>query len=403
MKDRKYQIKVLNKIAPVGIAKLNEKMFDIGTDIEDPDGILVRSADLHGTEFGPDLLAIARAGAGVNNIPLEKCSEKGIIVFNTPGANANAVKELAIAALLLASRNVTGGVAWANSLKDTEGVAAAVEKGNSKFAGCEIRNKTLGIIGLGAIGARFGAAAAALDMHVIGCDPFLSEDAQSRLDPRIKLVESYDELYAASDYLSIHVPALPSTKNMICAETIAKMKDGVRILNLARDTLVCAADVKAALESGKVACYVTDFPTEETVGVEGIVAIPHLGASTEESEDNCAAMAASELDDYLRFGNIRNSVNFPNASQDLENNVRICIAHKNVPGTLAKITNILSDHGSNIEHMLDKSKKENAYLLVDLDTVPEQAALDAVAALNEVIRVRVIFKKNSIIPGSKTP
>jgi len=392
MKDNKYQVKLLNKIAACGISKLDTKKYQVGTDVEDPDGIMVRSADMHEMAFGSNLLAIARAGAGVNNIPLDKCSEQGIVVFNTPGANANAVKELAVCALFLASRDIYGGIKWAQGLAGTEGVAAAVEKGKSAFAGVEIKGKTLGILGLGAIGAKLASAAAFLDMKVIGCDPFLSDEARSRLDPRVTVVENYDELYAQSDYISIHVPALPTTKGMINAEVLGKMKDGVRILNLARDTLVNASDMKEALASGKVACYVTDFPTEETVGVPGIVTIPHLGASTEESEDNCAVMAAAELDDYLRYGNIKNSVNFPNACQELENKVRICVMHKNVPGMLAQITSILSDLGCNIEHMMDKSKKEQAYLIIDLDTVPSEDALAKVAGLQNVIRVRVIEK-----------
>ncbi len=392
MKDNKFQIRMLNKIAACGIAKLNPKDYVVGTDVESPDGILVRSAEMHDMPFEENLLAIARAGAGVNNIPLDTCSEKGIVVFNTPGANANAVKELAVAALLLASRDIVGGIEWAKSLAGTEGVAAAVEKGKSKFAGREIKGKTLGILGLGAIGAKLAAAAAFLDMNVVGCDPFLSEEAKSRLDPRVKLLDTYDELYAVSDYISIHVPALPTTKGMICKETIGKMKDGVRILNLARDTLVNAQDVKDAIASGKVACYLTDFPTEETVGVPGIIAIPHLGASTEESEDNCAMMAAAQLDDYLRMGNIKNSVNFPNVILDMENKYRICIAHKNVPGMLAKITSVFSDAGANIEHMMDKSKKDNAYLIVDMDSKPTPETLEQVKALQDVIRIRVIEK-----------
>ena len=388
----KYSVKLLNKIAACGVKKFGADKYEVGADVEHPDGIMVRSADMHEMALEDNLLAIARAGAGVNNIPIDACSERGIVVFNTPGANANAVKELAVAALLLASRDIFGGICWANSLKGTEGVAAAVEKGKSKFAGHEIKGQTLGILGLGAIGAKLADAAVALGMKVVGCDPFLSEEAKSRLNPQVTLAEKYEDLYAVSDYISIHVPALPTTKGMINAETIGQMKDGVRVLNLARDTLVDAKAMKEALAAGKVGCYVTDFPTEETVGVPGIVAIPHLGASTEESEDNCAMMAAAQLDDYIQNGNIKNSVNYPNAYQEFENKVRMCIAHKNVPGTLAKITGVLSGVGVNIEHMLDKSKKDLGYSILDTDTLPSDEALKALSALPEVIRVRVIQK-----------
>ena len=302
-------IQLLNKIAAVGLNQLDDS-YNVGENIENPDGIMVRSAVMHEMEFAPSLKAIARAGAGVNNIPIERCSEGGIVVFNTPGANANGVKELAICALLLAARNVVGGIAWANTL--TEDVAKQVEKGKSKFAGTELMGKTLGVIGLGAIGGKIANTAIHLGMNVIGCDPYLSVDGAWNLNHRINHAATYDEVFEKSDYITLHVPATKDTKNMICAESIAKMKNGVKIINLSRADLVNAAELKAALAEGKVSAYVTDFPTEEVINTPGVVAIPHLGASTEESEDNCAVMAARELDDYLKNGNIKNSVNYPN-------------------------------------------------------------------------------------------
>ena len=284
----------LNKIAAIGTDKLDRDLYAVGTTIENPDAIMVRSAAMHDMEFGKKMLAIARAGAGVNNIPVDRCAEEGIVVFNTPGANANGVKELAICALMLASRDVVGGIKWADTLVGTEGVAKAVEAGKSQFAGCEIAGKTLGVIGLGAIGGLVANAAVALGMKVVGCDPFLSVDAAWNIDHNVVKAASYEDVFKAADYVTLHVPSTPQTKGMINTETLAVMKKGVRIINLARADLVKADDLKAALESGKVASYITDFPTEDVIGVKGIVAIPHLGASTAESEDNCAVMAALE-------------------------------------------------------------------------------------------------------------
>ncbi|MBQ9416364.1 MAG: 3-phosphoglycerate dehydrogenase [Clostridia bacterium] len=384
------KIQLMNKIAACGTKKFDPALYEVGTDLENPDGIMVRSASLLDMEFGENLLGIARAGAGVNNIPIDRCTEKGIVVFNTPGANANAVKELAVAALLLASRNIVGGIAWAQGLK--ENVAASVEKGKSQFAGHELKGKTLGILGLGAIGGMLANTAVALGMDVIGCDPYLSVSAAMALDPHVRVVESYDALFAQADYLSIHVPAMPTTNGMINAEAISKMKDGVRILNLARDTLVVAKDVKDALASGKVSVYVTDFPTEEVIGVPGIIPIPHLGASTEESEDNCARMAAAQLDDYLRNGNITNSVNYPAVSAEFTDAARLCISHENVPGMLAKITEKVSAAGLNIEHMVDKSKKNQAYLILDFSIVPSDDLVRELGRMENVNRVRLITK-----------
>lgn len=380
----------LNKIAAVGTDKLDRAEYTVGTDVQNPDAIMVRSAAMHDMTFGKELQAIARAGAGVNNIPVDRCSAEGIVVFNTPGANANGVKELAICALMLASRNITGGIEWAESLKGTEGVAKAVEAGKSKFAGVEIMGKTLGVIGLGAIGGLVANAAVKLGMTVVGCDPFLSVDAAWNMDHHVVKAASYEDVFKVADYVTLHVPATPQTKGMINAASIASMKDGVRIINLARADLVCAADIKAALESGKVASYVTDFPTEETVGVPGIVTIPHLGASTAESEDNCAVMAALELDDFLRYGNIRNSVNFPNVSMPFSGDHRLCVFHANIPTMLSQITTLLSEAGVNIENMINKSKGDNAYTMVDITGAIADDTIAKLNAIEGVVRVRVI-------------
>ncbi len=380
----------LNKIAAVGTDKLDRAEYTVGTDVQNPDAIMVRSAAMHDMTFGKELQAIARAGAGVNNIPVDRCSAEGIVVFNTPGANANGVKELAICALMLASRNITGGIEWAESLKGTEGVAKAVEAGKSKFAGVEIMGKTLGVIGLGAIGGLVANAAVKLGMTVVGCDPFLSVDAAWNMDHHVVKAASYEDVFKVADYVTLHVPATPQTKGMINAASIASMKDGVRIINLARADLVCAADIKAALESGKVASYVTDFPTEETVGVPGIVTIPHLGASTAESEDNCAVMAALELDDFLRYGNIRNSVNFPNVSMPFSGDHRLCVFHANIPTMLSQITALLSEAGVNIENMINKSKGDNAYTMVDITGAIADDTIAKLNAIEGVVRVRVI-------------
>ena len=380
-------IQLLNKIAAVGLNQLDDS-YNVGENIENPDGIMVRSAVMHEMEFAPSLKAIARAGAGVNNIPIERCSESGIVVFNTPGANANGVKELAICALLLAARDVVGGIAWANTL--TEDVAKQVEKGKSKFAGTELMGKTLGVIGLGAIGGKIANTAIHLGMNVIGCDPFLSIEGAWNLNHRVSRAATYDEVFEKSDYITLHVPATKDTKNMICAESIAKMKNGVKIINLSRADLVNAAELKAALADGKVSAYVTDFPTEEVINTPGVVAIPHLGASTEESEDNCAVMAARELDDYLKNGNIKNSVNYPNVEMPRSGAARICVLHQNVPSILTKITAAVADEGLNIENMTNKSKGENAYTVLDVSSTPSDDAIARISAVEGINRVRVI-------------
>ena len=380
-------IQLLNKIAAVGLNQLDNS-YTIGENVENPDGIMVRSAVMHEMEFAPSLKAIARAGAGVNNIPIERCSENGIVVFNTPGANANGVKELAICALLLAARDVVGGIAWANTL--TEDVAKQVEKGKSKFGGTELMGKTLGVIGLGAIGGKIANTAIHLGMNVIGCDPYLSVDGAWNLNHRINHAATYDEVFEKSDYITLHVPATKDTKNMICAESIAKMKNGVKIINLSRADLVNAAELKAALADGKVSAYVTDFPTEEVINTPGVVAIPHLGASTEESEDNCAVMAARQLDDYLKNGNIKNSVNYPNVEMPRSGVARICVLHQNVPSILTKITAAVADEGLNIENLTNKSKGENAYTLLDVSSTPSEDAIARISAVDGINRVRVI-------------
>lgn len=385
-----YNIQTLNKIAACGTDIFNKDIYAVADNFENPDAIMVRSAAMHDMAFGSNLLAIARAGAGVNNIPVDKCAEMGICVFNTPGANANAVKELVIAGLLLASRNIAGAMDWVKTLKGDENAPKAVEKGKSQFVGPEIQGKTLGIIGLGAIGCLVANAALAIGMKVVGVDPFMSVNAALRLNPAVKVVNSNDAVYAEADYLSIHVPCNADTKGFVNAEAIAKMKDGVRILNFARGELVNDADIIAAIENKKVARYVTDFPNANTIGVDGIVAIPHLGASTPESEDNCAVMAANELIDYIENGNITNSVNLPNASMNATGK-KICIIHKNVPSIISQITAIFGNNGVNIENMLNKSKKDYAYTMIDAqcDAVSD-SVISEINAVDGVIKVRVI-------------
>ena len=341
-------------------------------------------------EFNPELIAISRAGAGVNNIPTDECAKRGIVVFNTPGANANGVKELAIAALILASRDVVGGVEWVKSIATDPDIAKTVESGKSKFAGVEILGKTLGVIGLGAIGGLVANAAKNLGMKVVGCDPYLTVNAAWSLSSSVHHAESYDQIYATSDYITLHVPSTPTTKGMINKETIAKMKDGVRIVNLARADLVNSDDIREALESGKVAAYVTDFPTPATVGMKNTVNIPHLGASTMESEDNCAVMAAQELVDFISTGNIRNSVNYPAVSIPHTGAARICLAHKNVANMLAKITGIVSGAGINIENLSNGSKGDYAYTIVEIGVAVPAEIIPQLEAIDDMIRVRVI-------------
>ncbi len=384
-----YNIQMLNKIAKVGTDNLDPAKYTLGTEMDNPDAILVRSAVMHDMEFGSNLKAIARAGAGVNNIPVDACTEKGIVVFNTPGANANGVKELTLCALFLAARNVVGGIDWAKGLTGDD-VAKQVEKGKSAFAGTELKGKTLGVIGLGAIGGMVANVAVHLGMKVIGCDPFLSVEGAWNLNHHVVKAATYDEIFEKADYITLHVPATKDTKGMICAESIATMKDGVRLINLSRADLVNAADVAEAMKSGKMKAYVTDFPTAEVLDIPGVVAIPHLGASTEESEDNCAVMAALELDDYLTNGNIKNSVNFPPASRPRSTDCRVCLFNANVPEILTTVTKIVGEGGKNIENMMNKSRGNVAYTIMDVIGEIDDATVARLEAIEGVFGVRVI-------------
>ena len=386
-----YQVKCLNKISPLGTSRLGEN-YQVGEDVENPDAILVRSAAMHDMEFNKNLLAIARAGAGTNNIPVDRCVQEGIVVFNTPGANANAVKELVIAALLLTSRKIVPGIEWAGTLKGKgDEVGKLVEKGKSSFVGPEIAGKTLGVVGLGAIGILVANAAEALGMKVMGYDPFLSVEGAWGLSSNTQRALTLEEIYANCDYISLHVPLTPDTKEMINACTISQMKEHVRILNFARGDLVNNTDLLKALSDGKVAAYATDFPNDALLGVENVLAIPHLGASTPESEDNCACMAADEIKDYLENGNIKNSVNLPNVSMPRENGAkRVCIIHQNIPNMISTLTGVLANIGVNIENMQSKSKKDYAYTILD---VTGNVNDDTVKAINDndgIIFVRVI-------------
>lgn len=386
-----YQIHCLNKISPVGTGRFGDQ-YTVGAELAQADAVLVRSAAMHDMELPEQLLAIARAGAGVNNIPIDKCSEQGIVVFNTPGANANAVKELVICGLLLASRKVARGMDWVKTLKgEGDQVGKLVEKGKSAFVGPEISGKALGVIGLGAIGILVANAAEALGMTVYGYDPYLSVDAAWGLSSSVHHARSLDEIYANCDYITLHLPQTPDTKNMINADALAKMKDGVRILNFARGGLVNSAELIAALESGKAAAYVTDFPDESLLDVEGVTAIPHLGASTPESEDNCARMAVDQVKDYLENGNIRNSVNMPAVNMARDPGLtRICILHRNVPNTISLFSGAVGDAGVNIENMQSMSRGNYAYTIFDVSgDLSDEAAAD-LEKLDPIIRVRVI-------------
>lgn len=368
-------IKLMNKIAACGTDIFDRAVYNVGDDCAAPEAIMVRSAALHDMEFNPELLAIARCGAGVNNIPVDRCTEAGIVVFNTPGANANGVKELVICALMLASRDVIGGANWAETLKDD--VAKTVEKGKSAFSGCELRGKTLGVIGLGAIGALVANAAIDLGMKVIGYDPYLTVEGAWRISRSVGHALTTDEIFEKSDYITLHVPAVESTKGMICRANIEKMKKGVKIINLARADLAVAADIKDAIAEGKISAYVTDFPTEETLGVKGIVNIPHLGASTGESEDNCAIMAANQLVEFLTTGNIRNSVNFPAIDLPAHDGRNVLVLHANIPASIAKISGAVAERGVNIEHLSNKSRGNNACTLLALAPGTSDADIEA--------------------------
>ena len=386
-----FRIKTLNKIAQVGLGEFPAD-YQVGDNVEGEEGILVRSAKLHDYPFPDTLWGIARAGAGTNNIPVDACAQKGIVVFNTPVANANGVKELVIAALLMASRDLVGGVEWvkAQAAAPENDVAAAVEKGKSAFVGPELYRKTLGVVGLGAIGALVANVALSLGLEVYGYDPFLSVDTALRLDRHVHVVKDVSELYRVSDYITLHVPCTADTRGSINADTIAQMKDGVRIVNLARGELVDDQAMIAALEQGKVAKYVTDFPNNTITLAPNVVPIPHLGASTPESEDNCAVMAAQQLRDFLENGNIKNSVNFPNVEMERSGVQRLCIIHRNIPAMLANITAQLSGDGVNVENMTNKSRGDYAYTLVDVGSPVEESVIDDIRGIDGIIRVRVI-------------
>ena len=385
-----YNILTLNKISQTGLAKFNDN-YKCETAIENPDAILVRSAAMHDMEFGDKTIAIARAGAGVNNIPIDKCSEDGIVVFNTPGANANAVKELVIAGLLLTSRKIIPAIEWAKTLKGNgETVPKDVEKGKSAFAGPEILGKTLGVIGLGAIGVNVANAAVQLGMNVIGYDPFISDTNRCNLNGSIKITDDLNEVISNANYITLHLPLKDATKGLINSDTISLMKENVRILNFARGGLVNSNDIVKALEEGKVAAYITDFPDDTVIGAPGVIAIPHLGASTPESEDNCAIMAVNQVADYLENGNITNSVNFPAVKVERNGKHRMTIIHKNVTGIVSAITNTLANEQINIDNMVNKSKGDYAYTMIDTDTDVKAEMINAVTAMDNIIRVRVI-------------
>ncbi len=383
-----HKILCLNKISPVGTKRFGEA-YTFSPEMQEPEGILVRSAAMHDMDLPETLLAIARAGAGVNNIPVDKCTEKGIVVFNTPGANANAVKELVLCALLLTSRKIPAAMDWVKTLKgEGDAVGKLVEKGKSAFAGPEIKGKTLGVVGLGAIGILVANAAEALGMTVYGYDPFLSVEAAWRLSSSVKRSLSLDEIYANCDYISLHLPAVKDTKGMINGETIGKMKDGVRLLNFARGELCDSAALSEALASGKMAAYATDFPADCLIGMENVCALPHLGASTPESEDNCAEMAVDQIKDYLENGNIKNSVNLPSLSMAREPGTkRVCIIHKNLPNTIAIFAAACGQAGINIENMQSKSRGEYAYTILD---VTGDLPAGTFSKLEHVVKVRVI-------------
>ncbi len=385
-----YKINCLNPIAQVGLDQFSSQ-YEITEDAKEADGILVRSASMHEMELSDKLLAVARAGAGVNNIPLDKCAEQGIVVFNTPGANANGVKELVIAGMLLAARDVAGGIEWVKASSENADIAKVAEKEKKKFAGREIMGKKLGVIGLGAIGVKVANAAVALDMEVFGYDPYLSVNAAWSLSRSVHHVTNVDDIYEQCDYITIHVPLMDSTKGMIGGAAIEKMKDGAVILNFARDLLADEKAVLAGLESGKIARYVSDFPNPITAGQKGCIVIPHLGASTEESEDNCAVMAVQELTDYLENGTIRNSVNYPACDMGICTTVgRVAIFHKNIANMITKFTAEFGEKGINISNMMNKSRGEVAYTMLDVDGTPTEEMVQALEEIPGVFRVRIV-------------
>jgi len=387
-----FHIKTMNKISPAGTTYFTPGEFNFGDDVEKPDALIVRSATILETELPASIKAIARAGAGVNNIPVEKCSEAGIVVFNTPGANANGVKELVIGAMIMASRNVIDAVEWAKTLKGSgSDVGKLVEKGKGKFAGPELAGKKLGVIGLGAIGVMVANASQALDMEVYGFDPYLSVDAAWGISRAILRATSLKEIYEKCDYITVHVPLTPETRGTFNAESIALMKRGVRLFNFARGELAVTEDIKTAIESGQIASYTVDFPSDELLCVNGVISVPHLGASTPESEDNCAVMAVQELISFLKTGTIRNSVNFPNAEMPFSADTRITVIHKNIPNMISQISSCFAQENINIENFLNKSKKELAYTIIDTSSETVDKVVERLRAIDSVIKVRVII------------
>lgn len=385
-----FKYTCLNPIADVGLNNLTDE-YTKTDDFAEADAVLVRSAAMHDMEFSDNLCAVARAGAGVNNIPLDKCADKGIVVFNTPGANANGVKELFVTGMLLAARDVVGGIEWAKENADNENISKDMEKAKKQFAGTELMGKKIGVIGLGAIGVLVANVANRMKMDVYGVDPFLSVNNALSLSRDVKIVKSYEEIYKNCDYITIHVPLLEDTKGMLNKEAFDKMKDGVVILNMARDTLVNDDDMKAALESGKVAKYVTDFPNPAVMKMPNVIATPHLGASTAESEDNCAVMAVDEIRNYMENGNIVNSVNYPNCDAGVcDTKGRITVCHKNVPAMLNRITNVFSEANINIAHMTNKSRGNYAYCIFDIDSKSSADVADKLSAVDGVLKVRII-------------
>jgi D-3-phosphoglycerate dehydrogenase len=389
-----YKIQTLNKISTVGLENFSRDSYEIASEIMNPDAVLVRSADMHETQFAPTLKTIARAGAGVNNIPIEKCSEKGIVVMNTPGANANSVKELVIAALLISSRKVVQGIAWAKTLAGKgDEVPKLIEKGKTNFEGPEIKGKRLGVIGLGAIGVKVANDAIALGMEVTGYDPIISVEAAWELSRTVKRALSLDSLLSKSDYISLHVPLNDKTKSMLNKDKFALMKKGVRILNFARGGLVKNEDLKVAIKDGIVAAYVTDFPDDDLLAIENVIPVPHLGASTPEAEDNCAIMAVNQVRNFLEYGNIKNSVNFPDCEMDPSGKTRILVGNRNVPNMVGQITTLLAAEKINIADMLNKSKGDLAYNIIDIDNAMSESALAKLKAIEGTIMVRVLEKK----------
>lgn len=386
-----YKILTLNKIAEIGTNLFNQSKYEVAENVENPHAVLVRSSSMHDSELNSNLVAIARAGAGTNNIPIDRCSENGVVVFNTPGANANAVKELVLLAALISSRKVPQAIDWAKTLKGNgDQVGKLVEKGKSQFTGPELAGKKLGVVGLGAIGAAVANAASHLGMEVHGVDPYLSVEGALHLEKDVIYLNSYKEIFETCDYITLHVPLTNDTREMVNAESIASMKDNVRILNFSRGELVSSSAILEGINSGKIAAYVTDFPTDDLLDVEGVIALPHLGASTPESEDNCAIMAVKELIDYIENGNIKNSVNLPNVSVAKTGDAKICIIHKNVEGLITNIAGVVSQSKLNIENMESKSKKDYAYTVLDVKGTVSDSLIEKLSSVTNVVKVRVV-------------